>query len=306
MLDDLLGRTALKERIAVLEEENAELQDKIDDETRRRKQAVTEKQDAEREINKLESKIAELEGRLEQHDADGSDRREFRVATQLRSPASDRVLSLLGSVRGDDGFRTVLLPPGAAPPEDLSARLRAGLQRIDADTGRIAVAEPDGVVEACLVPPIRVDEIEDQTDDRFHIPSGLFAPPSRFVLAVVRSDAFAAGLYVDGDRDRHVVHSTDVKSDHGKGGFSQDRFERIRDEQIAQHLEASYGALDGLYDQTPDRIAVVGDRGMASDLADELDAGCPVQVGTVDARGSGVSLLEDGREAFWSSRLYVL
>lgn len=307
MLDDLLGRTALKQRIAALEDEIDDLEARLDAEDRRRKEAVTAKQEAERDVNRLESKIAELEDRLE-GDGDDAERRSFRVATVLRREATEDVRALLDSVEAaPESLRTVVLPPGGTPPDDLPARLRAAVQRIDAETGVVAVADDAGVIEACLVPPIDVADTVDVRSDRFHVPERLFVPPERYVLAVVRSDGFAAARYVDGAREATAFHRSDVKSQHSKGGFSQGRFERIRDEQIRQHLDASYGELRKLLDDgEPDRIAVVGDRGVANDLAEEVDADCPVQVGTVDATGSGEALLEDGHEAFWRSRLYVV
>jgi peptide subunit release factor 1 (eRF1) len=121
-------------------------------------------------------------------------------------------------------------------------------------------------------------------------------PTGRYALALVRSDIFALGIYEGGERGAFEGFESGVKSDHSKGGFSQSRFERLRDEQIAEHVEKCEAALE---DVSTDRRYVVGDRR----LVGEFDADATA---AVDATGKPAAALEDAFESFWSVRLYGL
>jgi len=83
MLDDLLGRTELKEQIAELEEEVHHLERERDAESERRSEAVAARQEAEETINRLEDRIADLEGKVsnEEHDGRAFRRRETLTAS---------------------------------------------------------------------------------------------------------------------------------------------------------------------------------------------------------------------------------
>ena len=79
MLDDLLGRTELKERIAELEAERERLQAQLDAERERRSDAARARQDAEERVNRLEDRIADLEGKV------GTTEETDRKSTRLNS-----------------------------------------------------------------------------------------------------------------------------------------------------------------------------------------------------------------------------
>ncbi len=65
-VDELLGRASLRERIDELEDENERLRKRYEAESDRRAEATTARQDAEERINRLEDRIAQLEGELDQ------------------------------------------------------------------------------------------------------------------------------------------------------------------------------------------------------------------------------------------------
>jgi peptide subunit release factor 1 (eRF1) len=113
---------------------------------------------------------------------------------------------------------------------------------------------------------------------------------------LVRSDTFAVGVYEADEQVSFEGFESDVKSDHSKGGFSQSRFERVRDEQIETHVEKCETTLDSV---DADRLYVVGDRRLIGEL--DADATAPV-----DATGKPRAALEDAFADFWSVRLYGL
>mgnify|MGYP000471761420 FL=1 len=143
-------------------------------------------------------------------------------------------------------------------------------------------------------------------------------------VALVRSDLFAIGVY-DGESVALVDEvESDVMGAHSKGGFSQARFERRRDQQVDEHLdrareaiethldagdpaaaEADAGAAGTPTDATEtsaDRdLIVLGEKtvlGRFTDIADRTAA--------VDATGDPDEALDSAVREFWTTRLSLL
>lgn len=292
MLDDLLGRTELKERIADLEADRDRLEARYEAESERRADAVSAKQAAEERINRLEDRIADLEGRTES-ESDTSDIG-FRREETLRGDRIDAVFSRLTSLEGapesvltayvdeavPDGLRKLL---GDRTP--LVSRAAPCLVCTD-DAGLLAVA-----FRVPLAPEPFSERAATPTVER-----SWFLPSGRFAFALVRSDTFAVGVYEDDERISFEGFESNVKSDHSKGGFSQARFERIRDEQIERHVEKGKASLEAI---ETDRRYVVGDRRLVQEF--EADA-----TAAVDATGKPKAALDKAFADFWSVRLYGL
>lgn len=300
MLDRLLGREELKTRIDELEEENRHLQRQLDAESERRAEAVTARQDAEERINRLEDKLAELEGRLEAAGGDGDDAGPTpRRREALRGDRRDAVLSRIESVRTDrEGALTALVGDDGLPEAvaDL-AGARAGL------AGRAApclyYGDDAGAVSVALVPPLPPERFVEW-DDRFRVDRSWFDPAAvgAHALAVVRADTFALGRFEGRERIGFEGFESDVKADHSKGGFSQGRFERRRDGEIASHVER---CLDVVEERYPERLFVVGERTVLGEFEAVADA-----TSTVDATGASEEAIDDAFRDFWSTTVYGL
>jgi hypothetical protein len=100
------------------------------------------------------------------------------------------------------------------------------------------------------------------------------------------------GTYEGTDRTAFHGFDSDLTSQHSKGGFSQARFERLRDEEIADHLERCRAALA---ERETDRLYLVGERSVLG----QVSAGADV-VTAVDATGDPEAALDDAFEEFWS------
>jgi len=85
-----------------------------------------------------------------------------------------------------------------------------------------------------------------------------------------------------------------VMGDHSKGGFSQARFERIRDGQIDDHLEQSRDALSAV--DAP--LYLTGERVVLTEFSDLARVTRPV-----DATGKPEAALDDAVHEFWTTRL---
>ncbi|MDY6775877.1 MAG: Vms1/Ankzf1 family peptidyl-tRNA hydrolase [Halobacteria archaeon] len=312
LIDRLLGRTTLKERIQELEDENESLRNRLEAEEERRSDAVRQKQEAEREINRMEDRIHELEDRVERAEDEAEERHRhgFRYVDELLPGQTRKAVSLVSSIEGSgESLTTAYVYPGddLPNPEDYSSESLGLLRGIDSETGLVVLRDDSRLISACLSPPLRVDETRVSYGDTFEVDRFLFEPPERYVLGVVRAGSFSVGYYEGGDPVETEYVTTNVKSQHSKGGWSQSRFERIRDEQIDEHVERSVEALERLLDTVGSDdgllVAVVGHEALIDEVAQRTDT--DVFTKPSDARGEKKELLEDGRESLWSSRLYV-
>ncbi|MFB6140455.1 MAG: Vms1/Ankzf1 family peptidyl-tRNA hydrolase [Halosimplex sp.] len=299
MLDRVLGRAQLKDRIAELEEELDSREQQLEAEQERRADAVSDRQDAEERVNRLEDRIAELEGEVERRRGDeaGVDRT-YAATETLQDRRLRAVLDRLESVETDpEGAFTAYVPDG----HDLSEDVRGAFGDRAALVGRaapcLAVTDDAALVDACLSVP-NAPEAFATWSDAFAFERSWFEPTGSFTFALVRSDLFAMGEYDGREQVAFQGFDSDLKSKHSKGGFSQARFERLRDEQIDDHLERCRVALE---DRETDRLYVVGERTVLDEFEDLADA-----VSTVSASGEPEPALDDAFREFWRVQLRSL
>ncbi|WP_323675480.1 Vms1/Ankzf1 family peptidyl-tRNA hydrolase [Halorubellus sp. PRR65] len=298
MLDELLGRAALKDRIDELADEKRRLREQLDAEERRRSEAASARQDAEERVNRLEDKIAQLEGELErERDRDGDASLAYRRVEALRGERLDAVVGRLRSVdAGAEGALTAYVDDGDLPDAVAEAfGDRAALVQRAAPC--LALADDAGVVSATLDVPAPPEAFCEWSDG-FRVDDEWLRPTGSFALALVRAGVFAVGEY-DG-RERVSVRGfrSDVKGDHSKGGFSQGRFERRRDAQIDEHLADCEAAVR---DVDPERLYVVGD----ARLVDAVDVDATATA-AVDASGDPEDALDDAFYEFFTTTLRAI
>lgn len=297
MLDRLLGRAGLKNRIDELREERESLQAQLEAERERRADAVADRQAAQERVNRLEDRIADLEGKVETDDGDAPGlayRRRETVADGRRDAVFDRLDAV---ETGPERALTAALGADPDPPESLATLLGERVALAERAAPCVVVADDAGVVAAALrvaLPP----EPFTEWSDGFALDRAWAAPTGQFGLALVRSDTFAYGRYEGSERVAFEGFESDVAADHSKGGFSQGRFERRRDEEIAAHLDRCRDVLD---DRAPDRLYVVGERTLLSEFDDDATA-----TATVDARGDPETALAAASRDFWSTTVYGL
>ncbi len=297
MLDDLLGRTELKERIAELEAERDSLEKQLSSATERRKDAVTEKQDAQRRANKLEDRITQLEDQVDRLQS-GETTVSVRQETTLSGRRLEEVLSRLSSLRtGPQGALSAYVADGHDLPREIREAFGERAALVSRGAPCLALADDAGLVSVCLRPPLAPDSFVEW-DDSFVVDSDWFLPRGRYTLALVRSDLFAMGTYEGDQRTAFHGFDSELKSQHSKGGFSQSRFERLRDEQIDDHLDRCHTALD---ESQTDRLYVVGERSILSEFMSRADA-----TASVDATGEPEKALRSAWEDFWRVQMRVV
>ncbi|WP_121820457.1 Vms1/Ankzf1 family peptidyl-tRNA hydrolase [Halostella salina] len=294
MLDELLGRAALKERIDELEEEKRHLERQLEAESERRADAVSARQDAEERVNRLEDRVAELEDRVERAGGDDDAALDYRGVEELRGDRLAAVLDRLASVdAGPEGALTAMVD--GTVPDAVREVFGDRAPLVDRAGPCLAVTDDAGVVSAAFDPPVAPDTFA-AWDDGFELDREWFLPTGRFAFAVVRADLFALGEYDGRERVATTAFESDVKGNHSKGGFSQARFERRRDEQVADHVERAEAALA---DRDADRLVLVGE----STVLDDVDAEATATA-AVDATGDPEDALEEAFYDFWTTTLY--
>lgn len=293
MLDDLLGRTALRERIEELEAELRHAERHAEAEEERRAEAVRARQEAEERVNRLEDRITELEDRIDRVGGEEPDL-EFRAREEVRGRRLEEVLDRLESVRtGPEGALTASV--GGAVPDDVRDAVGDHVSLLTRAAPCVAVTDDAGLVCAALAPPVLPDPFAEWSD-RFELDREWFLPTGEFVFALVRSDLFALGRYDGAERVEFEGFESDVKGNHSKGGFSQARFERRRTAQIDEHVER---ALDELGSHDAERTIVVGERTVLGEFEDRA-----THTATADATGDPEAALDDAFREFWTTAVY--
>ncbi|WP_224448869.1 Vms1/Ankzf1 family peptidyl-tRNA hydrolase [Haloprofundus salilacus] len=297
MLDELLGRAELKRRIEELEEEKHHLERRAAAEEERRADAVTARQEAEERVNRLEDRIAELDDRVERLQGEEESELDFRGTETLRGARLDEVLDRLRSFRtGQEGALTAMVGDDSVPDAvEEALGERAALVRRAAPC--LVYTDDAGLVNAALSPP-RSPERVCEWGQSFRVEASWFRPTGRFAFAVARADLFALGEYDGRERLSERGFESDVKEKHSKGGFSQSRFERIRDGQIADHVEK---CREAIADSDAETTILVGDREVVRELRDAVDV-----TATSDAGGSPEEALDEGFRDFWATKLSLL
>ena len=303
MLDKLLGRAELKARIEELEDETYHLERQLAAESDRRADAISDKQAAEERINRLEDQITELEDRVERGQHDDEPAREPRRTESLRRDRLSEVLDRLESITtGPEGALSAAITDDTALPDPVTAAAgddSAAVIRGAAPT--LYYTDDAGLLSVALRPPI-LPSAFTTWNDSFEIDRAWFQPTGRLVFGVVRADVCAVGVYEDGDRTEFEGFESSVKSEHSKGGFSQSRFERIRDEQIDDHLAEAAELIETMIaDAGPDRVILTGDQATVGELAELAD-----HTASTDAGGKPADAIEHAFADFWTTRLVAI
>jgi peptide subunit release factor 1 (eRF1) len=296
MLDRLLGRATLKERIEELEAKRDGLDAQVESAKESRAEAVSARQEAEREVNRLEDRVTELEDRLARAEGDEHEltfRHEERAYGGRVSAIAERLQSV---ETNREGALTAFVADGNAVPDELREVLGDRTPLVARSAPCLVCADDAGLVATALSLPIEPGPFTEWSDS-FRVESEWLQPTGRLCFALVRSDRFAVGVYEDGERVDFSGFESDVMDEHSKGGFSQDRFERRRDAQIDEHLEKAAESLED-HARDADRVVVVGERSVLGELRALADV-----TARVDATGKPEAALTDAFEDFWSVRV---
>ena len=189
--------------------------------------------------------------------------------------------------------------------------------QIKSNHGKVLFYDENHCISLVIVPPFKIkrsDWITGDVLDTGHLKTMLSCEP---VICVVYAHAGNTVVGIVGKDDvRAEIVRTGVQAKHTKGGWSQRRFERGRDQDIEYHIkkvqeklqsmiDCAGGAaeIDGMSGKTIDVVITGGDLRLAREMiADTLD-NVPVIEKRVDVDGNPDDIAV---KVAWAGRLYRL
>ncbi|MFB6211138.1 MAG: Vms1/Ankzf1 family peptidyl-tRNA hydrolase, partial [Halobacteriales archaeon] len=221
---------------------------------------------------------------------------DYRGVDRIRGGRLDAVLRRLERFEADsEACLTAMLEDGSDLPQPVRTAFGDHVALVARAAPCLVVTDDAGVVSAAVDPPLAPAPFLEWAES-FRIDRDWFRPTDEYAVALVRSDLFAYGEYIGQEQTAFEGFESDVKSNHSKGGYSQGRFERRRDEQIETHLDRCHDHLD---ERDPDRLFVVGERTVLDGFEDRAE-----RTRAVDATGTPETALEDAVRSLFTATLY--
>lgn len=279
-VDKIFGREKLLARIDNLEaelakhkEEKKRLAQELEKADRRKKDAVTKKQELERKINRQEDKIDSLKDQLEKKEVIQSSIKKAKTNENLSRKSTVSFIKKLSSVKSDSNdMFTACIPSNAKLADvDQDAKFRYELslnqlktiEKTESNTGKIIYYSPS-FLSYMIKPPLPVERdlinvsnkfLTEQLEESFDKKVG-------FVFLAAGGSAIAT--FSDSIEEKHILDKN-IKNQHKKGGFSQSRFERLREEQVKELVDAATEIIEKKVDSV-DKICLSGNKQMLAEL----------------------------------------
>ncbi|AKB19694.1 MULTISPECIES: Vms1/Ankzf1 family peptidyl-tRNA hydrolase [unclassified Methanosarcina] len=237
------------------------------------RQAVADRQEAESRLNQELVRTHTLSHELETIRNESQGKLEFRGIETLSQSAVKAYLSKLKSFHSPaNDLLTVYLPPGtrlsAILPEKtpgmIEEETRSLLDRLDPETGMVFFYDLHRMISEAIVPPVPVSLPTWHLKDSFETASleeSLNTDYRMLVLVLHAGESFIGFAPDARVFDTEELIKSSVKEKHSKGGFSQRRFERLREEDIAHHMDKVFETLRKVLEENPgiDCVIMSGD-----------------------------------------------
>ena len=305
----------LQTRINELEYENKSLSERISKQAARAKKALSEKQGADLALKKAEERIDTIERELknlkEKEDAQLS----VREAVTLTADRASDLLFQLSSLRSrNDDLLTAYLRPEEAVSDldrfELDNSVKYMMARIESPTG-IALfydLKRGSMAPQIVAPPFVILESRWKRDCAFDTTQLQEILDTNRVICIVLAHAGETFIGIL-DRERVIEYKivrSSVKEKHTKGGMSQRRFERLRDEDIRHHGEKARSAFETLvagYKSELEMVVASGEHNLIKRITQDNDF--PLLLRSIDPKAVlEKQNIDKIRVLAWSSRWY--
>lgn len=164
------------------------------------------------------------------------------------------------------------------------------LDKIDSQTGYVLFYDPFGMVREIVAPAFPLKDSILKFGNTFDIDKLKLMANNDFGVCVVIVHAGESFVGFAPDKngfETHQVVRSSVKAKHTKGGFSQRRFEKLRDEDIAHHIEKVRKVIKKVLDDDVNNIDYIitgGDSQLVKHAMDGLADDIPVIEKTMDVK----------------------
>ncbi|MFB6202988.1 MAG: Vms1/Ankzf1 family peptidyl-tRNA hydrolase [Candidatus Nanohaloarchaea archaeon] len=246
-------------KVIRLKEEKEKFKKKYEAEKERRSELSTKKQEAEKELNRVKDQLRSLRDRAVE---DESEELEY----DYRNISVENTLSILRKLESvvspDEDLITVYSPEKVTEVQDFKGLKNAVSIEQEAllKNQESFAAFLDQQVFSVVLKTRPFSEGEWFLDRSFRMELLDFIEREKIwaLVSAGETDIFRE----EGGEVEHLDQlSTRVDSQHSSGGFSQDRFERIRDEQINEHLDEVRERLDEF-----DEVLLLGEKDLCKEL----------------------------------------
>ena len=239
----------LQSHIVELEIDVKRLQTRLEKRDHISKTSVSVKQELESKLNEANIKIETLMHERNEMKKEVSGHIRFRGVDTLSFLQSSKYLSQLKSIKSDqETLITAYIPQGQSLSdikdgtivEQIDENSQHLLDKIDSQTGYVLFYDTFNMVCEAIAPAFPIKDPMLKFGNTFDVKKlKLMANKDVGVcVVIVHAGESFVGFSPDmnGFETHHVIRSS-VKAKHTKGGFSQRRFEKLRDEDIAHHIE---------------------------------------------------------------------
>ncbi len=307
----------LQTRINELEYENKSLSERISKQAARAKKALSDKQGADLGLKKAEERIDTIERELKNLKEKDDAQLSVREAVTLTADRASDLLFQISSLRSrNDDLLTAYLRPEEAVSDldrfELDNSVKYMMARIESPTG-IALfydLKSTGMAPQIVAPPFMILESQWKLDYAFDTTQLQEILDTNRVICILLAHAGESFIGIS-DRERVIEYKivrSSVKEKHTKGGMSQRRFERLRDEDIRHHGEKARSAFEALiagYKSELEMVVASGEHNLIKMIT--RDNEFPLLLRSIDPKAVlEKQNIDKIRVLAWSSRWYVL
>jgi peptide subunit release factor 1 (eRF1) len=283
------------------------------------RQAVADRQEAEALLNQERIRTQTLSHELETIRNESEGKLKFRGIENLSPQAVQAYISKLKSFHAPAGdLLTAYLPPDTRLSGVLSEKVlnmieeetRTLLDRLEPETGLVFFYDLHRMVCEALVPPVPITSPAWQLGHSFEVSllEENLSKDYRMLVLVLHAGESFIGFAPDARVfDIEELIRSSVKEKHSKGGFSQRRFERLREEDIAHHMDKVVEALNRVLEENKliDCVILNGDFQLIGEIRKRL----PLNLEIIE-KPSDIKVEKTGGEEILrtvlSSRRYLL
>jgi hypothetical protein len=271
-LVDLFGRKKHEERERELEVRLAERQLELEDLLRtleKREEKVKQLSSALQETRVALKAAEQKAGRPQEMEQDRPDLP--RLQGRRMSPREmEQLCRRLSSCRSTEADLLSVYSPGA---QDLPMEAQEAARAVGSQRGWILLRSPR-LFTLLLVPPLPVTELSSHGGETFLLEPirEMMETPVLLISSHAGETFMGLALGWKGFEAEEIVSSS-VKEKHSKGGWSQKRFERLREEDIRNHLDAVLDRLSHFqrqYGAAAKYALLAGDATLSRQIAPHL------------------------------------
>ncbi|MBN2733390.1 MAG: hypothetical protein JXQ82_00825 [Methanomicrobiaceae archaeon] len=303
----------LEARILETEKENDKLRKRLSKREEKKESDPAKFQETAEELKKSKNQIDALEQRITALTAEKEESSAKSSAKDyyLSKRESLELLRKIASVREEkENLISVYLPPKENIPAqyDPNGEISAYIGTIKSETGFVGFFDLNQPSAASFfaAPPFPPEEAYVKKGASFDTKAAeeIFTKKRHAAFILGHAGESYVGLATESGLIKGELIRSSVKEKHSKGGWSQKRFERLREEDIKHHTEKAGEFFSGLLEEfngITDVIVVGGDRKTGSDIAGQRDIPTIYrQFETKPDRHCGEKLIKE----IWSARWY--